>query len=417
MEARVLCLSYNCPPAIDPQAILIGKMIPAWAEAGLFTVVLTSEHPHSWNPPVPAYGVGRPPLRHTLGSTTLGRAVSRYLEARKWVDLGMKLLSDHHLNLIFSFSNPAKTNIFGAELASRTGAPFVSHFSDPWADNLLRPIRGVRAWRTRRAESRVVTRSARIVFTNTAAQQLVMGKYSGRDRDRARVIPHCFRQADYPASSPRHSGYILAHVGTFFAGREPNCLLAALRILLEREKWLGQSLRVRLVGAVGPSEAYPRDRLVGLLEEYEVSHLVEILPVLPYKESLAEMCRADCLVVVDVELPSSPYLPSKVVDYAGSGKPVLAISSPSSPTSKFVEAIGGEAFSHSQPEALAERLGELIQGRRLDLRAEAASKYEVRQTTESWRTVFLEALASGRHKGPAERPGGRAPNSESWAIR
>ena len=59
------------------------------------------------------------------------------------------------------------------------------------------------------------------------------------------------------------------------------------------------------------------------------------------------MKNSDLLIIIDADLTESPFLPSKAVDYAGSGTPILAITPKDSTTKKFLTELGYKSYEHS----------------------------------------------------------------------
>jgi hypothetical protein len=59
-----------------------------------------------------------------------------------------------------------------------------------------------------------------------------------------------------------------------------------------------------------------------------------------YATSLELMASSDLLLVVDAPAERSPFLPSKLVEYVGSGRPIAAFSAPG-PSADLVRRLGG----------------------------------------------------------------------------
>ncbi|MBU4375843.1 hypothetical protein KKH38_05055, partial [Patescibacteria group bacterium] len=56
-KLKILCLSFRTPPAVRPQAILIGKMIPEWIKQGVSPVIITYESGGKWDINAPVYTI------------------------------------------------------------------------------------------------------------------------------------------------------------------------------------------------------------------------------------------------------------------------------------------------------------------------------------------------------------------------
>ena len=56
---KPLCLSFRTPPAVRPQSILIGKMIPEWINQGLKPVVINYDSNGDWDIDLPLYSLAQ----------------------------------------------------------------------------------------------------------------------------------------------------------------------------------------------------------------------------------------------------------------------------------------------------------------------------------------------------------------------
>ena len=177
-----------------------------------------------------------------------------------------------------------------------------------------------------------------LVFTNERQRDLMASRVEderlrARVLERATVSPHPTLPPEfYALASPGlelepervHLGYF----GNFYASRGMDTVLDALRGLPER-------LRDRLVLHVF---AGSRKELDAQVHERGLGRWVRTRPFVDYLDFLALATRMDVLLVNDAvtrgsDLPVNPYLPSKLSDYLGSGRPVWGIVEEGSPMS------------------------------------------------------------------------------------
>jgi hypothetical protein len=83
--------------------------------------------------------------------------------------------------------------------------------------------------------------------------------------------------------------------------------------------------------------------------------LIQVVPAVSYIESLREMRDADVLLSIDGTTESNIFLPSKLVDYAGTGNLIWAITRPGA-AADFVRNIGGIVSDLHDPRAVARDL-------------------------------------------------------------
>ena len=394
-KLKVLCLSFRTPPVVRPQAILIGKMVPEWVRQGVKPVIVTYEGAEKWDIDLPIYQIPKFYINKFLNRIPPLRMILRRWYYKKIVDIVEQIIKKHNINLIFSFSNPQESNILGARLKEKLGIKFIAYFSDPWSDCPFEIF--LSPWSKKRMlnqEKFVVAESDRIVFCNQQTSDLVMKKYPKGWSLKAEVVPHCYNLKDYPAVEKKvGQRFIFSYIGVFYKLRNPEIFFKVLHHLLDCEPSLGGKFKVELIGAVDNYTGYSKEKVSQIINSYGLKDNVEIIPPVSYEESLKCMKLSDCLVVIDADVPNSPFLPSKVVDYAGSGNTILGITPGGSPTAQFIKNLGCKSFNYNQIDELAEYLGKLISGEiKIEINKEYLEQYDVRNTTAKLINQFKEVL-------------------------
>jgi glycosyltransferase involved in cell wall biosynthesis len=391
----VLCLSFRVPPAVRPQSILIGKMIPEWIRQGVRPAVLTYDNNGDWRIDLPIYKIKQfsinrffnkiPPLRRFLKK--------RYFEGI--YKTAEAIVKERGINLVFSFSNPLESNILGAMLKERLCIKFIAHFSDPWSDNPYAEYSKRGREEAKRDEFFVIKKSDRVIFVNEQARKMIMAKYPPSWLEKTEVIPHCFRVEDYPAVEKKEAGgkFIISYIGVFYRQRNPEILFKALRQLTANRPDLADKFKIQLVGATNNYAGYSDDKIEEMLLNYNLVKQVESFPAVSYEESLRFMKLADCLIVIDADIADSPFLPSKAVDYAGSGAPIIGITPDHSPTADFLNNLGYKSFNYRQTDKLSDYLISLLDGKtELTAKEEFLKQYDVRETTAKLIKIFNSVI-------------------------
>jgi len=88
---KVLCLSFHTPPALRPQAILIGKMIPEWIKQKVSPAIATYKTEQKWDINAPMHFVE---LREIKGNI-----ISRNLRQWRYYQKEAKKLAEFAKNL------------------------------------------------------------------------------------------------------------------------------------------------------------------------------------------------------------------------------------------------------------------------------------------------------------------------------
>ncbi|MCC6347297.1 MAG: glycosyltransferase, partial [Nitrospirales bacterium] len=250
---------------------------------------------------------------------------------REWVFSAVRSLKKLDLSsydLILSCSQPHANHLVGYWLKERTRKPWIAYFSDPWTDNMYAHYRSEKALRYNREwEDRVIGAADVVLFTSEEMLRLVMGKYPSGAARKCGVLPHSFIPEWYglpgglPEDTEREGGKLrFVHTGHFYGPRTPLPLFNALAAL-RKEMDLEERMEVHCYGLM-EQEHRERAREEGLLR------FVHLHPPVPYFSALSAMRNADYLLLVDAPLQKggeSVFLPSKLIDYLGSYRPVVGI--------------------------------------------------------------------------------------------
>ncbi|MDD5290991.1 MAG: glycosyltransferase [Patescibacteria group bacterium] len=393
-KIKVLCLSFWTPPAVRPQSILIGKMIPEWIKQGLEPVIITYDVCGDWGINAPVYKIPKFKINRYFNKYFLIRNFFATRYYKKLCKIAEDIVKNYKIDIIFSFSNPQASNILGAMMKEKLGAKFVAYFSDPWFDNPYKKYSWLERKNVLKLEKYVIENSDKVVFVTKEAKNLVMEKYPEFWAKKAEVISHCFNLKDYPEVSKTDSDkFIISYIGAFYKQRNPELLFKALQKIINKGPDFARKFKIKLIGAANDYAGYSTESIAKMADLYGLKDNIEIVPPVSYEESLKYMKLSDCLVVIDADMPGSPFLPSKVVDYAGSGRAILGITPTNSPTAQFLESLGCASFNYNQIYELAKYLEGLISGE-IKINKEYLEQYDVRNTTAKLIKLFNEALAN-----------------------
>jgi hypothetical protein len=233
--------------------------------------------------------------------------------------------------------------------------PWLAHFSDPWNGNPLDPMSGLRARVNRRLERKVIEGASSLIFTSSEARNLCTGQFANRASAKSEVLPHAFEPALYPeVTGPRLGQFTFRYIGQFYGARTPEPLFRGLHLLGDRDRAALRGVRVELIGRV--EDFMLQSEAARTLPE----HLLRAVPPVDYVESLKLAREADLLLVIDAPMSSSPFLPSKLIDYLGAERPVLGIT-PRGPAATLIRRFGGWVADPQDPEAIAAALVDALE--------------------------------------------------------
>ena len=299
---------------------------------------------------------------------------------------------------IVSWSQWHSIHLVGLALKARfPKIPWIAHFSDPWVDNpfethsLMRPYH-------RSLETKVFKAADILSFTSSETIDLIFNDRSAPYANKAIELPHAYDPALYPAAQ-RHETMpiVVRSLGNFYGARSPEPLFRALALLCARWPALAAKISVELVGSIPP--VYCDSAAFRSLP----SGLVRVVPPVEYKASLALARSADLLLNIDAPFDQSVFLPSKLVDYIGAGRPIFGITPPGT-ASRVIRSLGGWVSEPADPEAIATTLAAALSGIEASRGVmwgapDIRRIYEVSTVAERFKALLLSAINATAARG------------------
>jgi len=272
--------------------------------------------------------------------------------ARPALRRGRELLAAGDIDLIYSTGPPDTVHRVGARLSRETGLPWVADFRDLWYNlHLKRPPTPWHRRRHERAEAEVLARAG--VVTVTEGWRRLLEKRGGRP---VTLIRNGFDPADFEGieeSEPEGEEIVLLHTGKLSLDRSALPFLKGLRTFLDMRPDLEGVLKVDFLG---PHES-ANEMLLG---ELGLEGQVRFAGSLPHREALRRQRGADLLLILQqTEARYRDLVPGKFYEYAGAGRPVLAVAPPGELTG-LVEQYRLGWSARPEPGAVARALDEAL---------------------------------------------------------
>ncbi|MGE4421876.1 MAG: glycosyltransferase [Pseudodesulfovibrio sp.] len=263
-------------------------------------------------------------------------------------------------DLVMSFSQPHSNHLLGMRLAQKLSLPWVAFFSDPWTGNPYEQLDGKLLAYIQDLERSVFENADALLFTSSETIELAMEGYGEEIKRKASVLSHAFVPDWYQSvgAGPDKAGgrVTMLHTGHFYRKRSPMPLFLALKELEETAR-ISDSLEVVCIGQM-PSEC--RDWIA----ENGLGRLITIEEPIPYLDSLKRIVGADWLFFVDAPSDKpSVFLPSKLVDYLGSGKPIIGITPKEGASARVLRETGNIACDLNDRERIKEMVLRIAESR------------------------------------------------------
>ncbi len=252
---------------------------------------------------------------------------------------------------IVTFAQPFTDHLIGLQLKKTLGIPWFAHFSDPWADNPFTAFDDETRKLNADLERSVVETADILAFTSMETVDLFCEKYPESVRKKSRVLPQCY-DADQFIERALEDRITLRYLGNFYGRRTPKSLIAALKMIDQRNANVLDGVTVELVGSGDADE-------VRRLSDGLRAGVLTVRESVGYAESLKMMSSSDGLLVIDAPAEKSVFLPSKLIDYIGAGRPVFGIT-PAGTAAKLIDELGGLVADPGDQNAVADRLEKFL---------------------------------------------------------
>lgn len=271
---------------------------------------------------------------------------------RRWVlptSARVVSMCDPCRDVLVTFASPMSAHLVGLEARRRIpGLKWAAYFGDPWTNNpMIRRIRPAASLH-RRLEKQVLNSADLLVFPCSEMRDFTLAGHGRFLLEKSRVAPHGFESRFYagrPAGKNR-GPLVIRHLGSLYGSRTPSDLADALELLCRERREVLENLRFEFFGTVQKGS-----RLGSPPES-----LISFHPSVPYLASLDLMSSADALLVITPSDPGSGvFLPSKLVDYIGAGRPIMGICLPGA-CRNVLESLGGWISERGSPASVAAAL-------------------------------------------------------------
>lgn len=382
---RVLAVVYCLPPLLVPAAMCYLKILVGLRERGVDVEAMAID-PSTFVAPGPGmedpsllrlvprdltiHWVRSPEAHPIVRALKHSRLVREALyraffpRKREWVFAAKRTLRQLDLSaydVILTCSQPHANHLLGLEIKRTVGTPWVAYFSDPWSGNPYASTvpRQIRTY-LRQLETQVLAEADAVLYTSPEMERLAQSEFPEILHSKTGVLTHGYVPEWYGLEPwPKHEPGPLRflHTGHFYGPRTPSPLLTALDRLSASHD-LGPNLVFDFYGSF-PEKYRVQLRGRGLEPIFRIHGTV------PYLESLALMRGDDAMLLIDAPLSNqseSVFLPSKLVDYLGSGKPIVALTPREGASARVLRQVGGACLDVADATGIETYFKQLVQG-------------------------------------------------------
>ena len=405
---RVLMIAYHFPPLRGSSGIQRTlRFVQHLPALGWEPIVLTARE-HAYDETGEDLLAELPPNLHVIRAIAPNTArhlaiAGRYPAAlarpdrwKLWAFFaslaGRQAIAELRPDAIWSTYPIATAHVIGASLQRSSGLPWVADFRDPMAQEGYPS--DPKTWDAFLAiESRAVSRAARCVFVTPSALSVYRERYGPEAAERFELIENGFDEASFAEiegsrsiRDPLAAGRVtLLHSGIVYPSeRDPTALFKALGSLRRRGELRPEDVGIRFRAPVHEEML----RALAIAEGLE--DLIDVAPPIPYKDALAEMLRADGLLVMQAA-NCNEQIPAKVYEYLRARRPILGLADPKGDTGRtLIKAGVAHVGPLEDPAAIEQLLRHFVS----DIRSGSAAVPSEAVLVEASRTRKSERLAN-----------------------
>lgn len=359
---HVLFVSHSFPPLATAQAIQMGKVVRALEASGCHATVIAAasgegapfqmqtghvQYLPCWQPPA-----GR--SLYARASDKLAREWCSCSSRFGWVRSAIKCAIDierrSRPDCIITSSHPFQSHLVGLEVKRRTGLPWLASLGDPWPVGILpspyreRAMPFCTAWQ-KHLLSEVLRSCDAIQMPSKYALELTEHATGLSLMQKAYAVPHIGSHPEREDDGS-YAGWI-AHVGDLNRQRISLPLLLAIKRV--RAELGGRFRGLLCVGKICPEFRHE-------VQALELQDSVRIVGHVPEPEAMQIGMSSSALLVIEADMDTSPFLPSKFADYAMMGKCIIALTPCVSAIRDYFTAFGGGIAVDHNPDHIANAL-------------------------------------------------------------
>ena len=188
---------------------------------------------------------------------------------------------------------------------------------------------------------------------------MCMNQYK-RYSEKCFVVPHSYDPKMFEfTDNTINDKTSITYIGYLDEKRMPIELFQALLRLKNEDNSTIDKLKIKFVGNIDY-------RLRDMLNAFFLGDVVEVEESVSYEESLRIMKQSDYLLHIDAHFDflkdGSIFFASKIADYIGSGKKILALTDENSEAAAIINEVGGVVWERDSVEKIAHDLKTLLSG-------------------------------------------------------
>jgi len=239
------------------------------------------------------------------------------------VALGLKIIVDEKIDVIYSTSAPYTGHLIAYELKQKFNIAWIADFRDQWVANPFVAYSAYARRKNENMEKAVIEKADAVISVSKPIIDDFIERYKNQDPVKFSVITNGYDEEDFEDYNMNNSTskYIITYNGTLYGKRSPKNFLIAMDRLIKDERIKQVELMIRFVGQVGKDA---QEDIRFFIEKYP--NVIDFISYLPHKESLKKLedSSASLLIIEDAEGSDGIYT-GKIFEYIRSGRDIIGI--------------------------------------------------------------------------------------------
>lgn len=345
-KTSILFLAYDYPPVLSPESVQVQRRAAILAKQGHKVFILTVHNNPMYESLDDDLLVGSKQIEIIRTKKPFAEKFLNILckllnitDRKLWWFLyasgeALRIIKSNNIKIVYSHSTPLVSHLVGLFVKRGLGnsVRWVAHFSDPWVQNPYLNYNKLPYRYVNKLLEEAVVNSADVLSVTSEKTKKLFCLDNYTHNNKTYILPHVYDNKMFVGSIRRAGKIKIVHTGNIYGLRTIKYLLMAISELRERD-----SFEFHFYGKIKNEETQ-------YVNMYNLQGCVKICEQVPYHKSLALMSESDVLLVVDAPLENSPFFPSKLADYIGANKTIMALTPHDSTTTEILTELGFADF-------------------------------------------------------------------------
>lgn len=249
-------------------------------------------------------------------------------------------------DVIYSSTSPYSAHVLGLLVKKLTHKPWVADYRDWWSlDSDWKPPTRFHKWLGEKLDKSCIKNADIVINVTEVIASRSIDNFGG-DKEKFVIIPNGYDEDDvakFREIKPPNGTFVMTSIGTLYGGRDARPFVRSVAHLVNSGVIRRNELNIKIIGD-------SNSNLIREIEKLEIGDVVCIMPRIPQEDVFMALAQSHIAVLVGSDMEKIA-MTTKVYEYAGMGKPILALV-PQGPVHDFVSKCGGWCVDGSDEEGI-----------------------------------------------------------------